>query len=388
MTRIPLCVIGAGSIGQRHIEVAGLSDHIDMLAVVEPQADLRAALADRGLPMVAALEDVPGSVRAAIVATPTQDHFASTSACLSRGWAVIAEKPLGATLHESRGLRDAAEAAGLPLFTGHHRRCHPFSIAARDALCQIGEIVGVQGFWSLRKHDAYYDVPWRRAPGAGPLLTNLTHEVDLLRFLLGEITEATALVSSARRGLEIEDTSAMAFRFGSGALGSFLVSDAGASPWSFEAASFENPAIAGSGEDYLRITGTEGALAFPSLTRWGGLRRGGNRVVDAAVTTVRAAIRPHRPAAGADRPLCGGGRGRQRRRAVHRRGWHRRDGNHAGRGAVGQDGSPRHAAPGARRLQGRLTVHREENHETTGKTCLHHRRRPGHRPRHCRRLCP
>ncbi|MFW2542213.1 Gfo/Idh/MocA family protein [Primorskyibacter sp. 2E107] len=266
---LPLCVIGAGSIGQRHIEVAGLSDRVDLVAVVEPNAALREALAAKGLPMAASLEDVPEQVRAAVIATPTQDHFASALACLERGWGVLVEKPTCATLEEARTLVTRAQAKGLPFFTGHHRRCHPFSIAARDAIAELGDLVGVQGLWSLRKHDTYYDVDWRRAPGAGPLLTNLTHEIDLLRFLVGEMVEASALLSSARRGFVIEDTASVAFRFANGALGSFLISDAGASPWSFEAASHENPAIAGSGEDYLRLVGTDGALAFPSLTRWG-----------------------------------------------------------------------------------------------------------------------
>lgn len=269
VTQLPLCVIGAGSIGQRHIEVAQLSDLVNLTAVVEPFAPLREKLAQDGLPMVASLEEVPAHTRAAIVATPTQDHHLSALAAIDRGWAVIVEKPVAATLDTARALVAAADAAGVALFTGHHRRCHPFSLAARDALQQIGDLVGVQGFWSLRKHNTYYDVDWRRKPGAGPLLTNLTHEIDLLRFLVGNMTEATALLSSARRGFEIEDTAALAFRFENGALGSFLISDAGASPWSFEAGTGENPAIATSHQDYIRITGTEGALEFPSLTHWG-----------------------------------------------------------------------------------------------------------------------
>ncbi|MBY6048834.1 Gfo/Idh/MocA family oxidoreductase [Vannielia litorea] len=268
-TSLPLCIIGAGSIGMRHVEVATASPEVRITAIVEPHAPRRDELAAQGLNAVATLDDVPAETRAAIIATPTQDHAASAHACLSRGWAVLVEKPTAATLDEARALVADAGAKGLLLFTGHHRRCHPFSIAARDALAEIGDLVGVQGIWSLRKHNTYYDVDWRRAPGAGPLLTNLTHEIDLLRFLIGDMTEATALLSSARRGFVIEDTAAVAFRFANGALGSFLISDAGASPWSFEAASYENPAIAGSGEDYIRITGTEGALAFPSLTRWG-----------------------------------------------------------------------------------------------------------------------
>ena len=266
---LPLCVVGGGAIGMRHVEVSQGSDHVRLTAIVEPFEPRRKELADMGFPVVAEMADVPGDTRAAIVATPTPAHFESATAALDQGWAVIVEKPVAATLDEARALVAAANDKGLPLFTGHHRRCHPFSQAARDAVRNLGDFVGVQGLWSLRKHDSYYDVDWRRRPGAGPLMTNLSHEIDLLRFILGDLTEVVALTSSARRGLEIEDTAALAFRFTNGALGSFLISDAGASPWAFEPACGENPAIAYSGQDYIRIVGTEGALEFPSLTAWG-----------------------------------------------------------------------------------------------------------------------
>lgn len=252
----------------RHVQVASAGPATRLAVVVEPDAARRAELAGMGLPVVARLDDAPSDIRAAIVATPTPDHCASALAALARGWPVIVEKPVTANLAEATALRAAAEASGLPVIVGHHRRCHPFSRKAREAVAGLGEIVGVQGLWSLRKHEAYFDTPWRRAPGAGPLMTNLSHEIDLLHFILGEITEVSALTSNARRGLAIEDTAALAFRFADGALGSFLISDAGASPWAFEAATGENPAIAPSGQDYLRIIGTRGALAFPSLDRW------------------------------------------------------------------------------------------------------------------------
>ena len=266
---LPLCIIGAGSIGRRHIEVASASPQIRLTAIVEPHDETRARLAQAGLPMVASLDDVPPDTRACIIATPTVDHAPSTLAAVQRGWAVLVEKPVADTLDNARAMAQAAEAQGVPLVIGHHRRCHPFVQAARALLPEIGPLVGVQGLWSLRKHDSYYDIPWHRAPGAGPLSINLSHEIDLLSVFAGMPQEVTALTSSATRGLEIEDSAALAFRFENGALGSFLISDAGASPWSFEAASAENPAIAASGEDYMRLVGTLGALAFPSLTRWG-----------------------------------------------------------------------------------------------------------------------
>lgn len=266
---LPLAVLGAGLIGQRHVEMALRSPAVRLSAVVEPAPELRARLIAAGLPAVAGIEAVPRDTRAAIIATPTPDHHASALAALDRGWAVLVEKPIAATMGEARALCAAARAGGLALVTGHHRRCHPFTLAARDLVARIGAPVAVQALWSLRKHDRYFDPPWRRAPGAGPVMTNLSHEIDLLRFLLGEIEEVQAMLSHARRGFAVEDTAALSLRLANGALGSVAISDAGASPWSFEAASGENPGIAASGEDYLRIIGTEGALAFPSLTFWG-----------------------------------------------------------------------------------------------------------------------
>lgn len=253
----------------RHIEVAQACPDTCISAVVEPFEPRRAELRQMGLNAVETLDVVPHETRAAVIATPTPDHHLSTMACLDRGWPVLVEKPTTATLDQAKQVIDSAASKGLPLITGHHRRCHPFSRATRAALSQIGALVGVQGLWSLRKHDSYYDAHWRCQPGAGPLMTNLSHELDLLRFFLGDIAEISALTSNARRGLEIEDTASMALRFADGALGSFLISDAGASPWSFEAASGENPAIAASHQDYMRFVGTEGALEFPSLTLWG-----------------------------------------------------------------------------------------------------------------------
>lgn len=270
MTQTPLCVVGGGSIGFRHMSVATQSEHIELTAVVEPYEARRKELQAMGFPAVPDIDAVPAHTKGAIVATPTQTHGADAQAALARGWACLVEKPITGTLAEGQALCDQAEQRGLALFTGHHRRCHPFSMAARDHLPCIGDLVAVHGLWSLRKHDTYFDVPWRRAAGAGPILTNLSHEIDMLRFLAGDIADVSAMVSNTARGLDVEDTVALCFRFESGALGSFTLSDAGASPWSFEAASGENPEIAASGQDSIHVIGSRGSLSFPSLTLWQG----------------------------------------------------------------------------------------------------------------------
>lgn len=267
-TPLPICVIGAGLVGLRHAQMAAAHPDVTLTAVVDTQPETRARLDQLGLPNCATLDAVPGETQAALIATPTPAHLAGTLDCLSRGWAVLVEKPVAGTLADADAICRAAQAAGLVALTGHHRRCHPFVQATVKRLPQLGPLVGVQGLWSLRKNDSYFQVAWRQAPGSGPLLTNLSHEIDLLRLFCGDISEVSCLVSNSARGGTLEDTAALSLRFASGALGSFLLSDAGASPWAFEAASGENPNIGQTGADYLRLIGTKGALSFPSLTLW------------------------------------------------------------------------------------------------------------------------
>ncbi len=266
--RVPLCVVGGGSIGLRHIQCAVASDKVQLTAVVEPDAARRAVLRDDGLPAVADVSEVTADTQAAIVSTPTPNHAAVAMACLDRGWAVLVEKPLTETVAEADALCAHAATKDLPLVAGHHRRCHPFVAQARAGLAELGQLVALQGIWSLRKHDSYFDVPWRRTDGAGPIMTNLSHEVDLLQHLAGPIVEVGVMSSNAARGLDVEDTAAVSLRFANGALGTFILSDAGASPWAFEAATGENPAIAVRGDDPLRFIGTGGSLSFPSLDMW------------------------------------------------------------------------------------------------------------------------
>ena len=78
--------------------------------------------------------------------------------------------------------------------------------------------------------------------GAGPVLVNLIHDIDLLRFLCGPITSVRALMSNAVRRNPVEETAGILLGFASGAIGTVTVSDAVPAPWSWELTAGENPA--------------------------------------------------------------------------------------------------------------------------------------------------
>jgi predicted dehydrogenase len=133
---------------------------------------------------------------------------------------------------------------------------------------RLGPLVGVTGTALFYKPDEYFDANggWRRQPGGGPLLLNLTHEVNNLLSLVGDITTVQALTSNATRAFPVEDTAAMVFRFTNGVLGTFLLSDTAGSARSWEQTSQENTSYPTYGdEDAYHITGTRGSLSVPTM---------------------------------------------------------------------------------------------------------------------------
>jgi predicted dehydrogenase len=119
------------------------------------------------------------------------------------------------------------------------------------------------------KPEEYFDVEWRRERHVGgPLLINLIHDLDSLRFICGEIREVYARTSSAVREFDTEDSLSICISFDNGALGSVLASDATPAAWSYEAAVGENPLYFRTQENCYHFLGTSASLAFPRMELW------------------------------------------------------------------------------------------------------------------------
>jgi predicted dehydrogenase len=122
--------------------------------------------------------------------------------------------------------------------------------------------------WLLKKPDDYFDVAWRREAGGGPLLINLVHDIDNLRFICGEISEVQAMTSNKARGFAVEDTAGLLLKFANGAIGTVTLSDATPAPWSWELSSGENAAYPKQDQPCYLFAGTKGSLSVPTMEQW------------------------------------------------------------------------------------------------------------------------
>ena len=276
---VSLAVAGAGLIGKRHVAAIAASGGAARLhCIVDPEPAAEDYAAGVGVPWYPSLAamidgDRPEGV---ILATPNQLHVDNGLECIAAGLPALVEKPIAVDVASARRLVEAAEAAGLPILVGHHRRHNPLVAAAKAQLDAgaLGRIVTVHAMFWLIKPDDYFDVAWRRQPGAGPVFLNLIHDIDLLRHLCGEIVLVQALESNALRGNPVEESAAILLRFASGALGTVNVSDSVVAPWSWELTARENPAYPPTGQACYMIGGTHASLELPSLMLW---RQNGKR---------------------------------------------------------------------------------------------------------------
>jgi predicted dehydrogenase len=271
MTPIRLAIAGAGYIGQAHLQVARESADCVLSAIVDPSpaaADIAATAGVAHFRTLAEMlsHDKPDAV---ILATPNQLHLEHALLCIDAGLAILLEKPIAATVAEALMVVQAVERADARLLIGHHRAHSPIMAKAREVISSgvLGRLVAVTGSATFYKPDEYFaDAPWRREPGAGPILLNMIHEVHNLRMLCGEITAVQAIASHATREFAVEDTVSINLQFSSGALGSFMLSDSAASARSWEQTSQENKAYASyDDEDCYVISGTNGSLAIPTM---------------------------------------------------------------------------------------------------------------------------
>ena len=269
---VRITVAGAGLIGKRHVEEVAASPDATLASIVDPGPAAPEVAEEFSVPLYRSLTelfaaDKPDGV---ILATPNRMHVDGGLECVAAGVPVIVEKPIGDTVEGATRLVEAGEAAGVPVLTGHHRNYSPVMAKAREIVRsgRLGPVVAVVGTALFYKPDDYFDAGggWRREPGGGPILLNLIHEVNNLLSLVGPIVAVQAVTSTATRGFPVEDTAAMVFTFANGALGTFLLSDAAASPRSWEQTSQENASYASyPDEDCYHIAGTLGSLSVPTM---------------------------------------------------------------------------------------------------------------------------
>ena len=184
-------------------------------------------------------------------AGPNNLHAEPTIAAAQSGKHVLCEKPLGRTAAESHDMWQAAARAGVKHMCAFNYRFVPAVRLAREMLeaGELGDIYHFRGRYLQEWGNVDADL-WRfhaSAAGSGALGDLGAHVIDLARFLVGEISEVSALTATFQLGRSVDDVFEAAVAFEGGAIGTIEATRF--APGRKNALSFE-------------INGSRGSVAF------------------------------------------------------------------------------------------------------------------------------
>ena len=203
MNKTRLALIGAGVIGKRHLKAMREVDETELVSIVDTEADVQQLAQQWSVPFFQSSEEMLHAIapQGVIVCTPTVIHLEPVIASLEHGAHVLVEKPITPSLEEARKIISISKQTAREVLVGHHRRHYGILHKTRQLIEDgtLGQLVGVQGMWTTRKADAYYEPERRKIRSSGPVLINLIHEIDTLRYLCGEVQSIFAKVSGGQK---------------------------------------------------------------------------------------------------------------------------------------------------------------------------------------------
>jgi predicted dehydrogenase len=214
-------------------------------------------------------------VDAVVLATPHSLHAAQTIAAAKAGKHVFCEKPIALDYAQAKEMYEAAEKAGIVHFLNHNYRRVPAVRLAKRLIDEgrVGRVFHWRGAylqdWIV---DPNFPLTWhlrKETAGMGPQIDLGSHNVDLARYLVGEIKSVTGMATNFVTERPLPSATAATFKGGASGegTGKVTVEDA-----AFTVVEFANGAL-GSFEvsrfapgrknyNYFEIYGEKGSILF------------------------------------------------------------------------------------------------------------------------------
>jgi len=221
-------IAGLGSIGRRHFR--------NLISLGEKDIVLlrshRATLPDdelAGYPVETDLHEALKKHKpdAVIVANPTSLHLDVAIPAAEVRCHILLEKPVSNSLERLDILQKAAQKSGSRILVGFQFRYHPTLNKARELIQSnaLGKILTVHAHWGEYLPQWH---PWEdyrrsyaaRADLGGGVIVTLTHPLDYLRFMIGDIESVWSFNGHiSPLEVDVEDVAEIGLKFSNGSIG-------------------------------------------------------------------------------------------------------------------------------------------------------------------------
>ena len=189
-------LIGAGGITHVHIPAwLALGARVTVYSL---QGSADVAL-HYGIEVADSLDDLLERSDIVDICTPTPTHYRLAERALRAGKHVICEKPIALTEEDATALANLAALVGKQLHPAHVVRYFPEYALARHRVAagQIGE-PAILRFSRIGEFPTWSSWFADSSQSGGIVLDQMIHDLDIARWIAGEVTEVYAVKSSAR----------------------------------------------------------------------------------------------------------------------------------------------------------------------------------------------
>jgi predicted dehydrogenase len=174
MVKVRVGIIGVGYLGTQHARILSYLEEAELKGVADVQFKKALEIGNRhGVQYFQDYRDMLDDIDAAIVATPTSEHYAVSLNLLKEGKHVLVEKPITETVEQGQELVEVAERNGLVFQVGHLERFNP-AVEAVENMISDPKFIEVQRLGSFSARSLDIDV----------VLDLMIHDLDIIRAMI------------------------------------------------------------------------------------------------------------------------------------------------------------------------------------------------------------
>ncbi len=207
-------VIGTGAMGKNHARVCAELPNVELVGIADTDKNTVQMIAKRF--DVASFTDYTRLIPltdAVIIATPTVTHFNIALDAIHNGKHILVEKPVCDTVDKGKELIEKADDEGLIFAVGHIERHNPVVSFMKQALDngQFGELITLGSKRVSNFPGRIRDV--------GVIFDFGVHDIDVMRYLAGEVTSVYAKAGRFNKKIQYEDHATIMINFTNGLCG-------------------------------------------------------------------------------------------------------------------------------------------------------------------------
>lgn len=210
---VRVLIVGAGSISGRHVQSIAQLPNAKIVGIVDPDQERAGEKAKLcGADIYQDIDDCLDKADMVFVLTPPSTHRAIAVKAMRAGKHVMVEKPISATIEDAQAMIDEAALNHVKLMVGFNMRFRTGFKKLKE-ITDSGKLGDITTYWCQRmglRVDSKNK--WSTDPllMTGMCIQSLSHDIDTMRWIAGDVTDVRAQVLETRKDLPGFDNNANA----------------------------------------------------------------------------------------------------------------------------------------------------------------------------------